>query len=117
MMMARLERLPQAPAAAEREDPPMGPRMPRRRHRLRYEGALEFDPTAEELLAINRQQVEAWIPKDHWLLHLPEHPSCASCSRSKIKRQGAFRTRGMQWGVMERVGVDLIGPTLPDVHG
>ena len=23
----------------------------------------------------------------------------------------------MQWGVMERVGVDLIGPPLPDVHG
>ena len=64
------EVLPQAPAAAEREDPPMGPSVPRRRHRLRYEGALEFDPTAEELLAINRQQVEAWIPKDHWMLHL-----------------------------------------------
>ena len=72
---------------------------------LRAGGALEFDPTPDELLAINRQQVEAWILKDHWLTHLPAHPSCASCGRAKLKREGAYATSGAEWEPMERLGI------------
>ena len=77
---------------------PVRPQVPRRRDRFRYEGALELAPTAEELLKINREQVAAWIPIDHWLDHLPAHASCASCDNATEPRRNNHQQNTAWWG-------------------